>query len=53
MTFVKLIKFIFGSKYKNAYKLENDDHLWLLFIDQNQSDVVFFAIISIQIYKIT
>ena len=34
---------------KNAYKLEFANNLWLLFLDQLQSDVVVFAIISFQI----
>ena len=32
--------------------MEFTDHLLLPFLDQNQSDVVVFAIISFQIYKI-
>ena len=35
----------------NIYKFEFSYHLWLPFLDQPQSDVVFFAIIYFQIYK--
>ena len=34
---------------KNACKLEFADHLWLPFLDQPQSDIVFFAIITFKI----
>ena len=34
---------------KNACKLEFADHLWLLFFDQPQSDVVDFALIYFHI----
>ena len=37
---------------RNACKLEFADHLWLPFLDQPQSDIVFFAIINLQIYHI-
>ena len=37
---------------KNACKLEFSGHLWLTFIDQQQSDVVFFVIITINVYII-
>ena len=36
---------------RNACKLEFNYHLWIPFIDQPQSYVVFFAIIYFQIYK--
>ena len=37
---------------KIACKLEFSDHLWLPFIDQPQSDIVVFAMITFQIYNI-
>ena len=37
---------------KNACKLEFSDHLWLPFLDQPQSDVKVFAIITFHIYNI-
>ena len=37
---------------KNACKLEFADHLWLPFINQPQSDVVFYARITFHIYNI-
>ena len=37
---------------KNACKLEFPYHLWLPFIDQTQSNIVVFAIITFQIYNI-
>ena len=37
---------------QNACKLEFDGHLWLPFLDQPQSEVVVFIIITFQIYKI-
>ena len=37
---------------KNAYKLEFADHLWLLFLDQSQFEIVAFAIINFYIYNI-
>ena len=39
-------------KPKPPCQLGFSDHLWLTFLDQPQSDVVVFAIISFQIYKI-
>ena len=36
---------------KHPCKLEFSDHLWLPFLDKPQSDVVVFAIICFQIYK--
>ena len=37
---------------KNARKLEFSDHLWIPFLDQPQSDIVFFVIITFQSYNI-
>ena len=37
---------------KNACKLEFVDHLWLPFIDQPQSDILVFEIITFHIYNI-
>ena len=37
---------------KNACKLEFLDHLWLPFLDHPHSDIVVFAVITFQIYKI-
>ena len=37
---------------KNVCRLEFADHLWLPFLDQPQSDIVFFEIITFQIYHI-
>ena len=36
---------------KNTCKLEFSNHLWLIFIDQPQSDVVVISVITFQIYK--
>ena len=38
-------------KPKNACKLEFVDHLWLPFLDQPQSGILVFSIITFQIYK--
>ena len=40
------------SSTKNACKLGFVDHLWLPFLDQPQSDIVVFAMISFHIYNI-
>ena len=45
-------KFSVIVQSKNACKLELVYHLWLPFIDQPQSDIVVFAIITFQIYNI-
>ena len=37
-------KFYFTVQPKNACQLKFEDHLWLPFLDQPQSDIVFFAI---------
>ena len=37
---------------KNACILEVEDHLWLPFLDQLQSDIVVFSIITFQLYNI-
>ena len=37
---------------KHSCKLEFSDHLWQPFLDQPQSDIVVFAIITFQIYNI-
>ena len=37
---------------KNSCKLEFSDHLWIPFINQPQSDVLSYEIISFKIYKI-
>ena len=37
---------------KNVCKLEFSDNLWLPFLDQPQSDVMVFSIITFQMYKI-
>ena len=37
---------------QNACKTGFSDNLWLLFLDQPQSDVVVFSTVSFQIYKI-
>ena len=37
---------------KNACKLEFSDHLWIPFIDQPQSEIVVFAMITFNIYNI-
>ena len=37
---------------KNACKLIFSDHLRLPFLDQPQSEIVFFAIITFQVYNI-
>ena len=39
-------------QFKNAYKLEFSDHLWLPFLDQTQSGIVVFEIFTSQIYNI-
>ena len=50
LTFIKQIKHLCYSSTKNAFKLEFSDNLWLPFIDQPQSDIVVFEIITFQIY---
>ena len=45
-------KFSVTVQPKNAYKLELLDHLWLPFIDQLQSEIVVFLVITSQIYNI-
>ena len=45
-------KFAVTVQPKNKCKLESVYHLWLPFIDQPQSDIVFFAIINFRIYII-
>ena len=45
-------KFSVTVQPKNACKLESADHLWLTFLDQPQSDIVFFAIFTFLIYHI-
>ena len=45
-------KFTVIDQQKNASNLEFVDHLWLPFLDQPQSDIVFFARIPLYIYKI-
>ena len=45
-------KFTVTVQPKKAYKLEFVDHLWLSFLDQPQSDIVVFTIITFQIYNI-
>ena len=42
-------KFTVTVQPKNACKLEFLDHLWLPFLDQPQSDIVFFLIITFHI----
>ena len=37
---------------QNSCRLEFADHLWIPFLDQPQYDIVVFAIITFQIYKI-
>ena len=37
---------------KHACKFEFADYLWILFIDQPRSDIVFFAIMTFLIYYI-
>ena len=49
---MKYIKFHCYSSTKNACKLEFEDHLWLTFLDQPQSEIVVFAIITFHIYTI-
>ena len=44
--------FIVTIHPKNACKVKFDEHLWLPFLDQPQSDVFFFAIINFQLYII-
>ena len=44
--------FTITVQQKKACKLEFADHLWLPFLDKPQSDIVFFAIINLQIYHI-
>ena len=39
-------------KPKNVCKLEFADHLWLPFLDQPQSNIVVFSIITFDIYNI-
>ena len=45
-------KFSATVQPKNVCNLELADHLWIKFINQPQSDIVFFAIIKFQIYNI-
>ena len=45
-------KFSVTFQTKNVRKLEFADHLWIPFIDQTRSDIVFFAIITFHIYNI-
>ena len=45
-------KFTVPVQPQNECKLEFMDHLWLPFLDQPQSEIVFFAIITFQIYNI-
>ena len=45
-------KFSVTFQPKNACKLEFVDNLWLPFLDQPQSDILVFAIITFQIYSI-
>ena len=45
-------KFTVTFQPKNACKLEFVDHLWVPFLDQSQSDIVVFAVITFQIYHI-
>ena len=45
-------KFYFTVQPKNACQLKFEDHLWLPFLDQPQSDIVFFAMITFHIYNI-
>ena len=45
-------KFFVTVQPKNACKLGFIDHLWLPFLDQPQSDIVFFEIMTFQIYNI-
>ena len=45
-------KFSVTVQPKNAYKLEFEYHLWLLFLEQPQSDIVVFAITTFQVYNI-
>ena len=45
-------KFFVTFQPKNACKLEFSDHLWLPFLDQPQSDIVVFAIITFQLHNI-
>ena len=44
-------KFTVTVQPKNSCKLEFLDHLWLPFLDQPQSDIVFFVVINFDIYK--
>ena len=45
-------KFTVTFHPQNACRLEFADHLWLPFLDQPQSDIVVFAVITFQIYNI-
>ena len=45
-------KFAFIIQPKNACKLEFAYHFWLLFLDQPQSSIVVFVIITFQIYYV-
>ena len=45
-------KFCVTVQPKHSCKLEFVDHLWLPFLHQPQSDIIVFAIINFQIYKI-
>ena len=45
-------KFTVTVQQKNAYKLEFVDHLWLPFLDQPQSDILVFTIITFHKYNI-
>ena len=45
-------KFSVKVQPKQSCKLESANHLWISFLDQPQSDIVGFAIITFQIYSI-
>ena len=45
-------KFYVTVQPKNAYKLEFVDHLCLPFLDQPQSNIVVFELITFQTYNI-
>ena len=46
------LKICVTVQLKHLCKLKFLDHLWLPFIEQPQSDIVFFAIITFRVYKI-
>ena len=46
------INFYVTFQPKNTYKLDFVDHLWLQFLDQLHSDILFFATITFKIYNI-